>query len=68
MPGVLKVLTAKDVQGTNNLEMPVVHPRKAGAGITPCPVIAGDKIRHKGDIVAAVCADTRACIQEGTSP
>ena len=59
MPGVLKVLTAKDVQGTNNLEMPVVHPRKAGAGITPCPVIAGDKIRHKGDIVAVVCADTR---------
>ncbi|MBR6312966.1 MAG: xanthine dehydrogenase family protein, partial [Oscillospiraceae bacterium] len=64
MPGVFKVLTAKDVQGTNNLEMPVVHPRKKGAGITPCPVIAGDKIRHKGDIVAVVCADTREHARE----
>lgn len=58
MPGVFKVLTAKDVQGTNNLESPVVVPRKEGAGITPCPVIAGDKIRHKGDIIAVVAADT----------
>ena len=58
MPGVYKVLTAADVQGTNNLETPVVVPRKKGAGITPCPVIAGDKIRHKGDVVAVVAADT----------
>ena len=58
MPGVIKVFTAKDVRGTNNLEIPVVVPRKKGAGITPCPVIAGDKIRHKGDIVAFVAADS----------
>ena len=58
MPGVYKVLTAADVKGTNNLETPVVVPRKKGAGITPCPVIAGDKIRHKGDVIAVVAADT----------
>lgn len=58
MPGVYAVLTAKDVQGTNNLEIPVVIPRKLGAGITPCPVIAGEKIRHKGDAIAVVAADT----------
>lgn len=58
MPGVYAVFTAKDILGTNNLEIPVVIPRKLGAGITPCPVIAGDKIRHKGDIVAVVAADT----------
>ena len=58
MPGVYKVLTSADVQGTNNLESPVVVPRKKGAGITPCPVIAGEKIRHKGDMLAVVAADT----------
>ena len=45
MPGVYKVLTSADVKGTNNVEGPVVVPRKAGAGITPCPIIAGDKIQ-----------------------
>ena len=60
MPGVYKVLTGADVKGTNNVEIPVVIPRKKGAGITPCAVIVpeGDKIRHKGDVVAVVAADT----------
>ena len=58
MLGVYRVLTAADVKGTNNLEGPAVIPRKLGAGITPCPVIAGDKIRHKGDVIAVVAADT----------
>lgn len=58
MPGVYKVLTSADVKGTNNVEGPVVVPRKEGAGITPQPIIAGDKIRHKGDIIAVVAADT----------
>ncbi|MCF0120350.1 MAG: 2Fe-2S iron-sulfur cluster binding domain-containing protein, partial [Oscillospiraceae bacterium] len=64
MPGVYKVLTAADVKGTNNLEMPVVAQRKKGAGITPCPVIAGDKIRRKGDVIAAVVADTEEHARE----
>ena len=58
MPGVYKVLTSEHVRGTNNLEMPVVAQRKKGAGLTPCPVIAGDKIRHKGDVIAVVAADS----------
>ena len=46
MPGVYKVLTGADVKGTNNVEIPVVIPRKKGAGITPCAVIVpeGDKM------------------------
>ena len=58
MPGVYKVLTAKDVQGTNNLEIPVIVARKKGIGLTPCPVIAGDTINHKGDVIAVVAADS----------
>ncbi|MBR2831669.1 MAG: molybdopterin-dependent oxidoreductase [Oscillospiraceae bacterium] len=58
MPGVYKVLTSEHVRGTNNLEMPVVAQRKKGAGLTPCPVIAGDKIRRKGDVIAVVAADS----------
>lgn len=64
MTGVYKVLTAADIKGTNNLEPPVVVPRKLGAGITPCPVIAGDKIRHKGDVIALVAADTEEHARE----
>jgi aldehyde oxidoreductase len=37
MPGVYKVLTAKDVKGSNNLEGPPVVPRVKGKGITSSP-------------------------------
>lgn len=58
MPGVIKVLTAKDVKGTNNVAGPLHVPRTKGKGFTEFPVIAGKKICRRGDIVALVAADT----------
>ena len=58
MPGVIKVLTAKDVKGTNNLDGPPLVPRVKGRGVTIFPVIAGKKINKRGDIVAVVAADS----------
>ena len=58
MPGVYKVMTAKDVKGTNNLEGPPVVPRVKGKGITEFPVICGKKIYKRGDCVALVAADS----------
>jgi aldehyde oxidoreductase len=58
MPGVIKVMTAKDVKGTNNLAGPLHVPRTKGKGFTEFPVIAGKKICRRGDVVALVAADT----------
>jgi aldehyde oxidoreductase len=49
MPGVVGVLTAKDVKGTNRLKY-VVDDR---------PILCEDKVRYIGDPVAAVAALTR---------
>ena len=56
--GVYKVLTAKDVRGTNELAFPMFSPRRKGNGITNFPIIAGDMINKIGDVVAVICADT----------
>lgn len=64
MPGVYKVMTAKDVKGTNNLDAPAVTPRRMGSGITEFPVIAGKKICRRGDVVALVAADTEEHARE----
>ncbi len=58
MPGVIRVLTGKDVKGNNNVDTPPVIPRWKGTGTPPFPVIATDKINRKGDVVALVAADT----------
>jgi aldehyde oxidoreductase len=58
MPGVIKVMTAKDVKGANNLAGPTHVPRTKGQGVTEFPVIAGKKINRRGDVVALVAADT----------
>mgnify|MGYP001060462276 FL=1 len=58
MPGVIKVLTAKDVKGTNNLAGPPHVPRFKGKGPAEFPVIAGKKILRRGDVVALVAAET----------
>jgi aldehyde oxidoreductase len=58
MPGVYKVMTAKDVKGPNNMASPAVIPRQKGKGITEFPIIAGKKICRRGDVVALVAADT----------
>ena len=58
MPGVLRVMTAKDVKGTNNLAGPLHVPRTKGKGFTEFPVIAGKKVCRRGDVVALVAAET----------
>ena len=60
MPGIIKVMTAADVKGNNNIDMPPIIPRWKGTGTPPFPVIAGDKVCRKGDVVALVAADTEA--------
>jgi len=59
MPGVYKVMTAKDVKGSNNLGFPAFIPRQKGQGLPEFPMICGKKICKRGDIVALVAADTR---------
>ena len=49
MPGVVGVITAKDIRGTNRLKMLVADR----------PVICDDTVRQLGDAVAAVAAETR---------
>jgi len=60
MPGVVKVLLAKDVPGPNNIDSPPFVPRTKGKGITKFPLICGDVINRRGDVLALVCADTEA--------
>ena len=57
LPGVLAVLTRKDVPGTNR--QGIVHKDQ--------PVLAGEKIRHRGDPVALVLAETRETLKEAVS-
>jgi CO/xanthine dehydrogenase Mo-binding subunit len=49
LPGVLKVLTAKDVPGTNRF----------GQIIKDFRIFADDKIRYHGDVIAMVVAESR---------
>ncbi len=58
MPGVVKVVTAKDIQGTNLLGVRVNHPR-AKVDKPTWPVFCDDKIYRYGDVVGCVAADTR---------
>jgi len=53
LPGVQAVLTRKDVPGSNRLG--IVH--------KDMPVLCGSKVRHAGDAVALVVADSRAVLQ-----
>lgn len=55
MPGVVRVVTAKDVKGTNRMNTPIAHPRSKATGLER-PIFADEKIFRYGDIVAAVVA------------
>ncbi|MGI6553543.1 MAG: molybdopterin cofactor-binding domain-containing protein [Bacillota bacterium] len=50
MPGVVGVMTAKDIKGTNRLKYGNIPDR---------PVLCEDKVRYIGDPVAVVAAQTR---------
>ncbi len=54
LPGVVAVLTAKDVPGTNR--QGIVHKDQ--------PVLVDDKVRHCADPVALVVAEDRAILQQ----
>jgi aerobic carbon-monoxide dehydrogenase large subunit len=63
MSGVLLTLTAEDWKRAGHGELTVVHPMPFSDGRpmnnAPRPAFAGDKVRHVGDIVAAVVAESR---------
>jgi len=66
VPGVLCVLTAADMDGIGNLSQ---HPPLAGRGgqklIVPHrPALAGKTVRHVGETVAVVVADTLIAAQD----
>jgi aerobic carbon-monoxide dehydrogenase large subunit len=69
-PGVLLVLTAEDWQRAGHGELTVVHPMPFGDGRpmngAPRPAFAHDKVRHVGDIIAAVVAETRFAAETAT--
>jgi carbon-monoxide dehydrogenase large subunit len=68
MPGVLLVLTAEDWKRAGHGELTVVHPMPFSDGRpmnnAPRPAFASDKVRHVGDIVAAVVAESRFAAED----
>jgi aerobic carbon-monoxide dehydrogenase large subunit len=55
-PGVVTVLTGKDAEATGVLPVFITVPSMSGSKHMP---LASDKVRHAGDAVAAVVAETR---------
>jgi aldehyde oxidoreductase len=57
MPGVMRVITHKDVKGANRINGLVTYPWNRGDGFDR-PILCDQKIFQFGDAVAIVCADT----------
>ena len=57
MPGVVKVITAKDVKGTNRIFFPDAAKRMYSP-LNTRPIICDDEVFRVGDVVAVVAADT----------
>ena len=64
MPGILKILTHTEWAAAGLGQLTVVHPMPFDDGRlmneSPRPAFASDRVRHVGDVVAAVIAETRA--------
>jgi len=65
-PGVLSVLTAADMEGIGNVSQ---HPPLAGRGgqkliVPQRPALAGKTVRHVGEAVAVVIAETLSAAQD----
>ncbi len=58
MPGVVRILTAKDVKGNNRIFSLSGHPNRLGDGWEK-PILCDKKIFQYGDPVALVCAESR---------
>ena len=63
MPGVVKVVTYKDVKGTNRVPFPMGSPRAHADGADR-PIFVEDKILYCGDVIALVVAATRKQARE----
>ncbi|MDR3225747.1 MAG: molybdopterin-dependent oxidoreductase [Clostridiales Family XIII bacterium] len=60
MPGVYKVITSKDVKGSNRLNMFQFLPRTDEGAVKQTHILlAEEKIFNYGDIIALVAADTK---------
>ena len=59
MPGVFKVLTHKDVRGSNRIVGRVTNPYNKSNGLER-PILCDERIFQYGDALAIVCADTEA--------
>ena len=57
MPGVAKVVTAKDVKGKNRITGLITFPTNKGDGWDR-PILCDTKVFQYGDAIAIVCADT----------
>jgi carbon-monoxide dehydrogenase large subunit len=68
MPGVLRTLTAEDWKRAGHGELTVVHPMPFSDGRpmnnAPRPAFASEKVRHVGDVVAAVVAESRFAAED----
>jgi carbon-monoxide dehydrogenase large subunit len=65
-PGVIAVLTARDMEreGVGNLTIAAPVPGGAGLVVPHRPALAGDCVRHVGEAVALVVADTEAAARD----
>ncbi|MTJ81477.1 MAG: molybdopterin-dependent oxidoreductase [Telmatospirillum sp.] len=59
MPGVVKVVTWKDVKGKNAITGLITFPTNKGDGWER-PILCKEKVFQFGDAIAIVCADTEA--------
>jgi len=57
MPGVFKVVTAKDIKGKNRITGLITFPSNKGDGWDR-PILCDEKVFQFGDAIAIVCADT----------
>ena len=68
-PGVLCVLTGADVVAEGLGNMPLIGPLENGDGreafVPPYPVLAADRVRHVGNAVAMVVAETLEQARDG---
>ena len=57
MPGVFKVITARDIKGKNRITGLITFPSNKGDGWDR-PILCDEKVFQFGDAIAIVCADT----------
>ncbi len=63
MPGVVRVVTAKDVKGKNRITGLITFPSNKGDGWDR-PILCDTKVFQYGDAIAIVCADTEQHARE----